>query len=125
MVRLTFFNNAQVVRLALEDGLEVLDVGVERLDLVFVEVCRGFCVLLDIEAGADVDDNSVRVGELALDVEGVCEGHEDVLLVCIGLRIVSIKGEGIVWFDRAGSLSVGRKIKGEEVGGDMSLLIQG
>ena len=43
--KLTFFDHAQVVGLALDDGLEPLDVGSQFFDLGFVEDRGGGCVL--------------------------------------------------------------------------------
>lgn len=37
--------------------------------------------LFDIESRANINDHAVRVGKLALDVEGVGEGDEDVFVV--------------------------------------------
>jgi hypothetical protein len=47
--------------------------------------------LFDIEACPDVDEDPVGIGQLALDVEGVCEWHEDGLLSCFAF------GEETVW----------------------------
>jgi hypothetical protein len=72
-----------------------------------VDVCPGLeggvrTYLFDVEAGADVDEDFVAVGELGGDVEGASEGDEEVgVWVLIsgreGDRVWL--GDGLGWLD--------------------------
>lgn len=70
-------NHPQIVRLAVDDILQLLDVLAELLDLGVVEGGSGVGGLLDVEAGADVDEHVAGAGELAGDVEGGGQGDEE------------------------------------------------
>lgn len=63
-------DHPQVVRLAVDDILQLLDVLAELLDFCVVESGSGVGGLLDVEARADVDEHVAGAGELAGDVEG-------------------------------------------------------
>ena len=55
-------DHPQVVRLAINNILQLLDVTRKLLDLSIVEGDSIVCGLLDVEARADIDKNMVRAG---------------------------------------------------------------
>lgn len=63
-------DHPQIVRLAVDDILQLLDVLAELFDFRVVESDSGVGGLLDVEARADVDEHVAGAGELAGDVEG-------------------------------------------------------
>lgn len=62
-------HQSQIVRLPVDDILEILDVLPQFLDLGFVELHSIIRGLLDIEASAYVHENMFRVCELPGDVQ--------------------------------------------------------
>jgi hypothetical protein len=72
-----------VVGLAVDDLLQILQAVPQILDLAIVEVCRILCALFDEEASANVDEN-VRGGREATgDVERRRERYEKRLVRCV------------------------------------------
>lgn len=69
-------NHAQIVALALQHALELLEALAQLLDLALVELLAVARRLLNVEAGADVDDDVLVAGQLAGHVEGRGEGDE-------------------------------------------------
>jgi len=58
MIRpLTLFDDPHVIGLALDDGVEILDVGADLIRLVLVELRRRLDVFFNVEAGAHVHND--------------------------------------------------------------------
>jgi hypothetical protein len=72
-----------IVGLAVDDLLQILQAVTQILDLAIVEICRILCTLFDEKASADVDEN-VRGGREATgDVERRRERYEKRLVRCV------------------------------------------
>lgn len=65
----TLFDDTDVVRLGLNDGLELLDIPTDFVDFVVVEFGSGFDLLLDVETRAYIDDDVRRLGQVPAYVE--------------------------------------------------------
>jgi hypothetical protein len=74
---LTFLNDPQILVLALDDLLEIAEVLAQIVHLSVVELESVGGALFNVEASADVDNDGRGGGETARDVEGLCEGNED------------------------------------------------
>lgn len=75
--KLTLFNDPKILILALYDLLEIAKVLAQVVHFAIVELDGVGGALLDVEAGADVDDDGVCGGEGARDVQGLRQGDED------------------------------------------------
>ena len=73
----TFFDDPQVLVLALHDLLQLGEVLAQVVDLAVVELKRVRRRLFDVETRAHVDDHCRGRGEVAGHVERLGEGDED------------------------------------------------
>ena len=70
-------HNPQIIRLPINNILQLLDIRPQLLYLAIVEFLSIIRSLLHVETRPDVDDDVRGVGELAGDVEGGCQGDEE------------------------------------------------
>lgn len=84
----------QIIRLAVDDILQLLDVLGELVDLGGVELLRVVRRLLHVEARADVDEHVAGAGQLARDVEGGGQGDEEGFVWLGGLGLVGLGLDG-------------------------------
>lgn len=75
-----FFHHPDVVCLAVDHTLQILQAIPDVLHLTVVEICRVGCALLNKEPGANVDEHMRRGGKTARDVERGCEWDEERLV---------------------------------------------
>jgi hypothetical protein len=66
----------------LYDVFQFLDIATDFVDLAAVKVGSRLDILLDIEPGADIDDDMRRTSKLSSNVERVGQGNEDGLVFC-------------------------------------------
>lgn len=64
-----FFHHPEVITLAVDDVLQLLNILAEFIHLVIVELLRFGCRLLDEEAGAHVNEHMVGICQLSRHIQ--------------------------------------------------------